>query len=246
MADRDTRDLRDALIAFVVSSALVAALGLAARGVGLIQSNLGALVAVVFLYIPVFYASRRDEYLVDYGFTTEPLGRGLLYGLAAPALIFPVFAAGFVIFYDIVCAQGAPDFLARLAPPGMCSSWKGWAQAHWPEIDRKLVKLVTFQILVVALPEELFFRGFLHRLLERAMPARRRLLGGGIGKALVISSALFALGHMLVVFDPRRLAVFFPGLLFGWLRSATGSILAGTICHAASNLFIHLLTRIYF
>jgi hypothetical protein len=78
------------------------------------------------------------------------------------------------------------------------------------------------------------------------MPARRTLLGGGIGKALVLSSALFALGHMLVVFDPRRLAVFFPGLLFGWLRSATGSILAGTICHAASNLFIHLLTRIYF
>ena len=36
--------------------------------------------------------------------------------------------------------------------------------------------------------------------------------------------------------DPRGLSVFFPGLLFGWMRSATGSILAGTICHALSNL----------
>jgi hypothetical protein len=246
VSNGDNRDLRDALVAFVVSSALVAALGVAARFVGIVQSNLGALVAVVFLYIPVFYASRRDEYLVDYGFTTAPLARGLIYGLAAPAIIFPVFAAGFVIFYDIVCAAEAPVVLARLAPPGMCERWKGWAGAHWPALDLELAKLAFFQVIVVALPEELFFRGFLHRLLERAMPARRTLLGGGIGKALVLSSALFALGHMLVVFDPRRLAVFFPGLLFGWLRSATGSILAGTICHAASNLFIHLLTRIYF
>lgn len=239
-------DTRDVLVAFVLASALVAALGLAARGVGIIQSNLGALVAIVFLYVPVYYARRRDEDLYDYGFTTEPLGRGLAFGLGAPLLIFPIFAAGFVLFYDIVCASGAPEALARLAPPGMCRTWKGWAQAHWPAIDWELVKLAGFQIIVVALPEELFFRGFIHRLLERAIPPKRRVLGGGIGKALLLSSALFALGHMLVVFDPRRLAVFFPGLLFGWLRSATGSILAGTLCHAASNLFIHVLTRVFF
>lgn len=239
-------DTRDVLTAFVLASALVAALGLAARGIGLVQSNLGALVAIVFLYVPVYYARRRDEDLYDYGFTSEPLGRGLLFGLGAPLLIFPIFAAGFVLFYDIVCAPSAPQILTGIAPPGMCGTWKGWEQAQWPTIDRELVKLAAFQVIVVALPEELFFRGFLHRLLERAIPPRRRVLRGGIGKALLLSSALFALGHMLVVFDPRRLAVFFPGLLFGWLRSATGSILAGTLCHAASNLFIHVLTRMFF
>jgi hypothetical protein len=29
------------------------------------------------------------------------------------------------------------------------------------------------------------------------------------------------------------------------MRSATGSILAGTIAHAASNLFIHVLERMF-
>jgi membrane protease YdiL (CAAX protease family) len=102
------------------------------------------------------------------------------------------------------------------------------------------------QIVVVALPEELFFRGFLLGELERAMPAKRKVLGGGVGKALLLSALLFALGHVLVDLDPRRLAVFFPGLLFGWMRSATGSIAAGTVAHAASNLYIDFLRRTFF
>jgi membrane protease YdiL (CAAX protease family) len=43
--------------------------------------------------------------------------------------------------------------------------------------------------------------------------------------------------------DPRTLATFFPGLLFGWMRSATGSILAPVMAHAASNVFIRLLDQ---
>jgi membrane protease YdiL (CAAX protease family) len=51
---------------------------------------------------------------------------------------------------------------------------------------------------------------------------------------------------VLVDFDARRLAVFFPGLLFGWMRSATGSILPGVLCHASSNLYIEALHRTFF
>ncbi len=39
-----------------------------------------------------------------------------------------------------------------------------------------------------------------------------------------------------------RLAVFFPSLAFGWLRSATGSIVAPVFFHASCNLiskFMH-------
>ena len=81
---------------------------------------------------------------------------------------------------------------------------------------------------MVALPEELFFRGFLLGLLEQRFPPKRRILGGGVGLALVISAATFALIHLPKDGDPRALATFFPGLLFGWMRSATGSILAST------------------
>ena len=50
----------------------------------------------------------------------------------------------------------------------------------------------SWKLVVVALPEELFFRGFLLGLLEKRFPPRRRLLGGGIGLALVLSSLAFA------------------------------------------------------
>src|SRR5713101_5207743 len=33
-----------------------------------------------------------------------------------------------------------------------------------------------------------------------------------------------------------RLAVFFPALLFGWLREKTGTVLGATLLHAAFNL----------
>jgi hypothetical protein len=42
-----------------------------------------------------------------------------------------------------------------------------------------------------------------------------------------------------------RLAVFFPALVFGWLRARTGGIGAGVIYHAACNLFASYLGESY-
>ena len=55
------------------------------------------------------------------------------------------------------------------------------------------------------------------------------------------SSAMFAVIHLPKEGDPRALATFFPGLLFGWMRSATGSILASTITHGCSNILARCL-----
>ena len=239
------RETRDALLAFAAAAAAIALLGLIARGVGIVRDNLGALVAIVFIYIPFWYAGRRGQDLVDYGFLARPVGKGLAIGLGAVAVIFPLFVAGYVVFYDVACG-GASELLARLPLPGRCEIWQGFEQIKWPEIDWGFVRLAFFQVIVVALPEELFFRGFVLELLEKSMPPKRRIWGGGIGKALLLSSALFALSHVLVAFDPRRLAVFFPGLVFGWMYSATRSILAGVIFHTCANLFIHVLDRMFF
>ncbi|HWM85946.1 MAG TPA: JDVT-CTERM system glutamic-type intramembrane protease [Kofleriaceae bacterium] len=240
------REVRDALVAFGLACAAVAVLAALGRAVPLIDANLGALVAIVFLYIPVLYARRRGEDLVAYGFRAAPIGRGLAFGLGAPLVLFPLFAGGFVLFYDLVCRPDQAAWLRQLAPPGTCRGWDGWGGVHAPLFDLEFLELLFVQVVVIALPEELFFRGFIHELCERAIPPRRRLFGGGVGWALVLSSALFALGHLAAGFDPRRLSVFFPGLLFGWMRSATGSVLAGTIAHAASNLFIRVLEQMFF
>ncbi len=50
--------------------------------------------------------------------------------------------------------------------------------------------------------------------------------------------------HLPKAGDPRALATFFPGLLFGWLRSATGSIGAAVGVHAASNICVRVLDEV--
>jgi hypothetical protein len=219
-----------------------------------------ALVAVLFLYAPVFVAWRRDEDLDDYGFkvvyTDVParvlgrLGRAwrlvrqvakhdLVFAGGAIAVIFPVFALGYFAFYEVACNS---HVLAHLVPRNMCSHYGGLSAVHAPAIwTRDFGEFCLVQLIVVALPEELFFRGMLLKLLEDRFPPKRRILGGGVGLALVLSAAAFALIHLPKDGDPRALATFFPGLLFGWMRSATGSIIASTATHGASNILIHLL-----
>jgi len=107
--------------------------------------------------------------------------------------------------------------------------------------------LVVTQLLLVAIPEEFFYRAYLQGAFARAWPgARRRVLGVATNPAaLVATSALFALGHFAVGFDPQRLAVFFPSLLFGWMKDATGSIAAAAVFHALCNIVVDVLSKAY-
>ena len=50
---------------------------------------------------------------------------------------------------------------------------------------------------------------------------------------------------MLTIRHPSRLAVFFPALVFGWLRRRTGGVGAPVVFHAACNVFASALGRGY-
>lgn len=244
----EPRALRDAAVAFVVVAALVTALVHVNVTLPLVGHVGSALIAVAFLYVPVVIAGRRREDLRDYGFVAGPVGKGLALAGGAIAIIVPLFALGFFAFYQLSCHT---DWLAHLAPARVCSHFGGLASLHWPrwlwtepavpQGSAISAEWCLVQWLVVGLPEELFFRGFLMKKLEARFPPKRRWLGGGIGWALVLSAAAFALIHLPKDGDPRALATFFPGLLFGWMRSATGSILASTITHGASNILARTL-----
>jgi membrane protease YdiL (CAAX protease family) len=237
------RAWRDAVLAFCVVGVLVT---------GLVRINVtlpwighlgSALVSVLFLLVPLRVAAWRNEDLRDYGFREEPVARGLAIAGIATAVIVPLFALGFFAFYEVACHSA---LLSHLAPHQMCSHYGGLASLHLPRLALFEVRPLSsstlsaewclVQWLVVGLPEELFFRGFLLKKLEERFPPRRRILGGGVGLALVLSAAAFAVIHLPKEGDPRALATFFPGLLFGWMRSATGSILASTITHGCSNI----------
>jgi len=234
----DRRAGHDALVTYVIVAVLVAGLvriDITLPAIGHLGS---ALVSVLFLYAPMLVLARRKEDLIDYGFRAEPIQRGLLTAALAIAIIFPIFAGGYFGFYEIACHS---SLLAHLVPRGMCAHYGGLAGLHAPALTWSFGEFCLVQLLVVALPEELFFRGFLLGLLEKRFPPKRRLWGGGVGLALVLSSAAFALVHVPKDGDPRVLATFFPGLMFGWMRSRTQSILASTITHGASNILIRFL-----
>lgn len=73
------------------------------------------------------------------------------------------------------------------------------------------------------LAEELMFRGVIQTRLERAMP---------VWAAVVLQAVLFGVTHG----TPVQMAyAFLMGLVFGLLRSRTGSILPGFAAHAAFN-----------
>jgi len=50
----------------------------------------------------------------------------------------------------------------------------------------------------------------------------------------------------LAIFQVWRLGVFFPALLFGWMRERTGTVAGSALFHAACNLFELFLEASFF
>lgn len=139
--------------------------------------------------------------------------------LGLALVIFPPFAIGFHLYH-----QPTHPFVPRL-PDDMAS-------------------FALTQLLVVGLPEEALFRGYFQTRLTDAWPPTRRFLGAEVSiPALVGQAALFAVVHFVVDLAPARLAVFFPGLLFGWLRAWRGGIGAAMLLHALSNVYADVLVK---
>lgn len=243
---RSAPSRREPLLTFLVATAAASALYWTGRAVPVVRENLHGAIAVIFLYAPTAAArlTRRPFDSAAAGLRADPLGANAATLALTVALVFPLFLLGFWGFYTLVCSPDAPTVVrgaAELVAP-VCPRWQGWRGAALRLPDGFALLALT-QLLVIALPEEYFFRAYLWSRLEPP-PDRsgRRLLG----PPLVLTSALFALGHVLVDFDPQRLAVFFPGLIFGWMRARTGSIAAGTVFHALCNLLSQVLHDSFF
>jgi uncharacterized protein len=128
-------------------------------------------------------------------------------------------------------------------------AWKSWWQPRLsfslaPKPAEAADELLG-QLLVIALPEEAFYRGYLQSRLDEVWAPRWRVLGASVGPGLVAAAMIFAAGHLATVQVPARLAVFFPALLFGWLRARTGGIGASVCFHATCNVYSLLLGRGY-
>src|SRR5258706_10020058 len=74
-------------------------------------------------------------------------------------------------------------------------------QLQAPEVGSEILG----QLLLIALPEEAFYRGYLQTRLDDAIPPKWRVLGATIGPGLFIGAAIFAIGHVVTIRAPARL-----------------------------------------
>jgi len=160
------------------------------------------LAAVLFLYAPLPRYWRR-------GFPSWAHGTNAGKSIAVIALLAVAGALAFYLFL-------------RLPLPPALSPFRGTVPFT--------AAAATHQLLLVALPEEVFFRGYLHDAFEEA------------GWDPVVPVALlFAVGHVVIAPSPFRALTFFPGLLLGWGRKRSGNVYVPTAVHFLYNLFPSLI-----
>jgi len=92
---------------------------------------------------------------------------------------------------------------------------------------------IAFHWTMPGLEEQLFYRGTLLFVLDRAFLARKTILGAEVGPGLLLSAVLLAGFHGLTRHDGNldiKPLIFgtnlAAGLILGWLRARTGSLLA--------------------
>lgn len=188
-------------------------------------AHASALVGIVFLAVCHLRSWRGDDARVRadglaLGGLAAPLvdaRRGFARGLSALAMtvavVFPPFIIAWCAFFRPVRAFEAGRAFADLD--------------------------MLAELVLVALPEEAFFRGYLQSRLAERVSGRV----GPLTSANAATSVLFALGHLGTELSVARASVFFPSLLFGLLRERTGGVIVPVVVHALSNALARVLAQ---
>ncbi|MFA4874554.1 MAG: JDVT-CTERM system glutamic-type intramembrane protease [bacterium] len=194
-----------------------------AHGNSFVGPRISYIVAYLLLGIPVLvlWLRRRPLDFFDIGWGS--IKRSAIVFAVAAAVIFPPFLIAAHGWQHIVMGKGA--FVA----------------AGFPDFANALL----FQLLLVALPEEFYFRGYVQSAMNTIFARRWRFLGASVGWGLPVTAAIFAVAHTVVTYQWWHFAIFFPALVFGFLRERTGGIVAPTLFHAASNLLMNWFARSY-
>jgi len=233
----------------LVWAAVIAGIGLASAFSAVLPRrwlDVAGAAAILFVLAPDLRLRRRGEDWEGYGLPPLALHpdarrawlQGASAGLRSCAVVLPAFALVFAA-YAWILPHLAPGMAHAVAPylrPGRFA-------LRFPD---GFPLQIVLQLVAVALPEELFYRGWMQTSWARTAPERGvTVLGARLGAGFLWTQVLFAAGH-LVRLQPWRLGTFLPGLWFGWLRARTGSVVAGVVAHALSNLFIMVLETSFY
>jgi membrane protease YdiL (CAAX protease family) len=193
-----------------------------------------ALVPVLFMYMPVLACKLRGVDDAIY-----PLGIPRIWGNPGPwvealklnAVLIGVIVVPFLIVYHY---------------------WQTLVFGHEFEgtLPSQPFMLVGYHLFFVAIPEEMFYRGYMQSRFDEAYPPAvavwpSRLGRVLLGPGLLITCVLFAFGHSIVQVQWWHFAIIFPSLVFGWLRTKTDNIIAGAFFHAWCNITVAFLDTAY-
>ncbi len=189
------------------------------RNISFVEQTLPILSAVLFLYVPIMLLYLMKKRARDWGITLT----GFFSSIKKALIFFLLFLSAYLSFlflYRHFMYQSS----INLALPS------------------DLTILIIYQLFCIALPEEVFYRGYMQSRLNEIFPPDWKLVLStpSLGFGWIYTAFLFALGHYLITFDINTLWTFFLGLVFGWLRERTGSIVGPIILHALCNVTILL------
>ena len=195
----------------------------ATRSHAFIGPKISYIVAYILMGTPMLVLWLRKRSIDFFSLSRRDVLRSLVVFGVAALVLFPPFLVGAHFWQRIVGGHAA------------------FSAAGFP----RFINIMLVQLVLVALPEEFFFRGYFQSAMNRIFVGRWNFLGARIGWGLLITAAVFAVAHTIVTFQWWHFSIFFPALVFGWLRERTGNIIAPTLFHAASNLLMDWFTRCY-
>ena len=170
------------------------------------------------------------------------------FGLSLAGVLEPApIQAGRVLREGVRACAWACALMAVIVPffvVGFRIYRRTWGSFHWVA-PVSIADELFGQALVIALPEEAFYRGYLMTAFDDRWGTPWTIGRAKLGWGWIVSSALFALGHALTITNVERLAVFFPALVFGWLRARTRGIGAPALCHVLCNVLASTVERGY-
>lgn len=227
-ADRRRELLREVALLWIGTLLLIRLTVDAVRVLGLHELFL-AIVPILFIYAPVWWLQRKGLDPWDFplhlpAFSDRPSWFGAFsLNIAFIAVILVPWLVGYHFWQNLVF--GLEPELTRL--------------------PREPIKLIGYHLFFVAIPEEIFYRGYMQTRLDEVWPPRWNILGATLGWGWLVTCLVFALGHSLVQFQWWHIFIMFPSLVFGWMRARTGGIIAGAFFHAWSNITVSTLDTIY-
>ncbi len=182
------------------------------------------------IYVPLWFIRKEghayEAYgLYDYGFLTKGLNADWLNffaDLKRTVLFTLITFIPYAFLYHVFQVNHAIEYEKNLH-----------FNLAFPE---HFASMFFTNLLIVALPEEIFYRSFLQTRFLKIWP---------LGKTILLTSLLFAFAHFIGENNPLRLLPFFPAIVFSGLAYYSKSIMGAVIYHALCNVFSAVLHSSY-